>query len=88
MTSVSDALVVVKDLTTLPLLLVLNSTVTDATHSGGTVVLQVTLAPGVEPSTLLLLTVTVGSENSAAIYECMCGCECGCHKYYTGFKML
>ena len=56
MTSVSDALVVVKDLTTLPLLLVLNSTVTDATHSDGAVVLQVTLAPAVEPSTLSALT--------------------------------
>ena len=60
MTSVSDVLL--GDLTTLPLLLVLNSTVTDATHSGGTVVLQVTLAPGVEPSSLTALTVTVRSE--------------------------
>ena len=59
MTSVSDVLVVVYELTTL---LVLNSTVTDATHSGGTVVLQVTLAPGVGPSSLTALTVTVRSE--------------------------
>ena len=47
------------------MLLVLNSTVTDATHSGGAVVLQVTLAPGVEPSSLTALTVTVRNENSA-----------------------
>ena len=68
MTSVSDVLVVVSDLTTLPLLLVLNSTVTDATHSGGTVVLQVTLAPGVEPSSIPVLTVTVRNVRSAAAW--------------------
>ena len=45
----------------------------DTTHSGGTVVLQVTLAPGVEPSTLSALTVRVWSEKSEA--ECMHG-EC------------
>ena len=61
-----SVLVVVLELTTLPLLLVLNSTVTDATHSGGAVVLQVTLAPGVESSSLSALTVTVWSEKSAA----------------------
>ena len=49
-------------ITTLPLLLVLSSTVTDATHSGGAVVLQVTLTPGVEPYTLSALTVGVCSE--------------------------
>ena len=42
-----------------PLVVVLNSTVTDVTHSDGTVVLQVTLTPGVEPPTLSALTVTV-----------------------------
>jgi len=66
MTSVPDALVVVLDLTTLPLILVLNSTVAYATHSGGTVVFQATLAPGVEPSTLSALTVTLPNEMSAA----------------------
>jgi len=74
MTSVCDVLVVVLDRTTLPplwLLPFLNSTVTDATHSGGTVVLQVTLAPGVEPSTLSALTVTVWSEKSAAMNACV-----------------
>ena len=63
MTSVCDVLVVVELATTGPLLLVLNSTLTDATHSGGTVVLQVTLTAGVGPSTLSALTVTVDCEN-------------------------
>ena len=51
MTSVCDVFVVVL-VATGPRLLVLNSTVTDATHSGGTVVFQVTLTPGIEPPTL------------------------------------
>ena len=55
MTSVCDVLVVVLVATTGPRLLVLNSTVTDATHSGGTVVFHVTLTPGVEPPTLSAL---------------------------------
>ena len=38
-------------------------TVTDVIHSGGSVVLQVTLTLGVEPPTLSVLTVTVESEN-------------------------
>ena len=59
MTSVCDVLVVVLVATTGPVLIVLNSTLTDATHCGGTVVLQVTLAAGVGPSTLSALTVTV-----------------------------
>ena len=41
-----------------PKRLVLNSTLTDAAHSGGNVVLQVTLALGDEPLTLTALTVT------------------------------
>ena len=41
---------------------------TDATHSGGIVVLQVTLAPGVESSSLSALTVTVWIEKSAAAW--------------------
>ena len=63
MISVCDVLVVVLVATTGPLLLVLNSILTDATHSGGTVVLQVTLTAGVGPSTISALTVTVESEN-------------------------
>ena len=60
MISVCDALVVVLVATTGPdWLPVLNSTLTDVTHSGGTVVLQVTLAPGVEPLTLSVLKVTL-----------------------------
>ena len=39
-------------------------------HSGGTVVPQVTLAPGIEPPTLSALTVTVETENLAAC-NCM-----------------
>ena len=42
---------------------VLNSTLTDVTHSGGVVVLQVTLAAGVELSTLSAFTVTVDNRN-------------------------
>ena len=38
-------------------------TVTDVIHSGGSVVLQVTLAPGVEPPTLSAFTVTMEFEN-------------------------
>ena len=45
-------------------MLVLNCTLTDVTHSGVTVVLQVTLAAGVGPFTLSAPTVTVEeSEN-------------------------
>ena len=54
MTSVCDVLLVVLVATTGPLLLVLNSTLTDATHCGA-VVFQVTLAAGVGPSTLSAL---------------------------------
>ena len=64
MTSVCDVLLVVLVATTGPdWLSVLNSTLTDATHTGGIVVLQVTLTAGVEPSTLSALAVTVESEN-------------------------
>ena len=59
MTSVCDVLLVVLVATTGPILLVLNSTLTDATHSGGTVVFQVTLTAGVGPSTLSALAVTL-----------------------------
>ena len=57
MTSVCDVLVVVLVATNFPLVVVLKFTNTDVTHSGGTVVLQVTLAPGVEPLTLSARTV-------------------------------
>ena len=63
MNSVWDVLVVVLVATAVPILLVLNSTITDVTHCGGAVVLQVTLTAGVEPSTLSALTVTVEDEN-------------------------
>ena len=64
MISVCDVLLVVLVATTGPELTVRNSTLTDATHSGGAVVLQVTLAAGVGPSTLSAFTVTVEvSEN-------------------------
>ena len=63
MNSLCDVLVVVLVATTAPRLLVLKSTLTEVTHSGGTVVLQVTLTAGVEPSTLSALTVTVESED-------------------------
>ena len=65
MISVCDVLLVVLVATTGPEWLpVLNSTLTDVTHSGGTVVLQVTLAAGVGPSTLSALAVTLEeSEN-------------------------
>ena len=59
MNSVCDVLLVVLVVTIGPLLLVLMSTRTDATHSGGAVVLQVTLTAGVEPSTLSALTITL-----------------------------
>ena len=64
MTAVPDVSLVVWFATTVPeWLQILKSTLTDATHSGGTVVLQVTLAAGVGPSTLSALTVTVESVN-------------------------
>ena len=64
MISVCDVLLVVLVVTTGPNLLVLKSTLTDATHCGGAVVLQVTLAAGVEnPLTFSALTVIVESEN-------------------------
>ena len=67
MTSVCDVLVVVLVATTGPRLLVLKSTLTDVTHSGGIVVLQVTLTAGGEnPLTFSALTVTVESENRPA----------------------
>ena len=56
----ADILVVVYFATTGPRLLVLNSTLTDVTHCGGTVVFQVTLT---EPFTLSALTPTVLTEN-------------------------
>ena len=58
MSAVSVVLVVVFVATAAPKRLVLNSTLTDAAHSGGNVVLQVTLALGDEPLTLTALTVT------------------------------
>ena len=67
MTSVWDVLVVVYFTTAGPRLLVLNSTVKDVTHSGGAVVLQVTLTAGVDPcTTLSALTVTAERVNRAA----------------------
>ena len=66
MTSVCDVLLVVLVASTGPLLLVLKSTLTDATHPSGAVVLQVTLAAGVGPSTLSPFTVTVDREKSTA----------------------
>ena len=46
-----------------PLGAVLKFAVTDVTHSGGNVVLQVTLTPGVEPSTLSARAVTLKDKN-------------------------
>ena len=60
MTSVSSKVI---ELATL-CLLVQNSTPTATTHSGGRFVLQVTLTPGVESSTLSALTSSGGSNNS------------------------
>ena len=54
-----DVLVVVYLVTSAPSVLRLNTTLTDVTHSGGNVVLQVTLTPGIEPFTLSALKVTV-----------------------------
>ena len=62
MNSVCDILVVVL-VATKTQDLFLKFTVTDATHSGGIAVFQVTLTPGVEPPTLSVLTVTVDDEN-------------------------
>ena len=59
MNSVCDILVVVYFATADPVSVVLNSTLTDATHSSGAVVFQVTLT---EPFTLSALTPTVLSE--------------------------
>ena len=67
MISVCDILVVVLVATKAPTLLVLKFTLTDATHCGGAVVLQVTLAAGVEPFTLSALTVTVESAKVPAV---------------------
>ena len=66
MNSVCDVLLVVLVATTGPVLLVLKSTLTDVTHSDSIVVLQVTLAAGVGPSTLSALTVTVLDKKAAA----------------------
>jgi len=49
-----------------PLLTVLNFILTDSTHSGGTDVLQVTLALGIDTPTLSALAVTVLNGKSAA----------------------
>ena len=64
MTSVSDILVVLYVDDTFPISLSLNFTLTSATHSGGSVMFQVTLTPGVEPPppTLSTLLVTLPSE--------------------------
>ena len=62
MNSVCDVLVVVYFATAGPRLLVLNSTLTDATHCGGAAVLQVTLT---EPFRLSALAPTLLSENLA-----------------------
>ena len=63
MTSVCDVLVVELVAANLPLGVVLKLTPTDVTHSGGSVVFQVTLTPGVEPLTLLALTVRLEDRN-------------------------
>ena len=54
-----DVLLVVKFVSTDPCGLILKFTLTNATHSGGAVVVQVTLTPGVEPFSLSALQVTV-----------------------------
>ena len=63
MTSVCDVSLVVLVATAGPVLAVLKSTLTDATHWGGAVVFQVTLTAGAGPATLSALTVTVKDEN-------------------------
>ena len=63
MTSVCDVLVVVLAAANFPLGVVLKLTLTDVTHSGGSVVLQVTLPPGVEPPTLTARTVRFEDRN-------------------------
>ena len=62
MISVCDVLVVVLAATN-TLVVVLKFTVTDVTQSGGSVVFQVTLTPGVEPPTLSARTVTLKNKN-------------------------
>ena len=66
MTSVCDVLVAVLAAANTPLVVVLNTTLTDVTHSGGSVVLQATLAPGVEPLTLSARTVRLEDRNCAS----------------------
>ena len=63
MISVSDILVVVLVATNTPLVIFLKFTVTDLTHSGSSVVFQVTPTPAVEPLTLSALAVTVEETN-------------------------
>ena len=63
MTSVCDVLVVVLAAAKPPVGVVLKLTLTDVTHSVGTVVLQVTLAPEVEPSTLSARAVRLEDRN-------------------------
>ena len=63
MISVCDVLVVVLVATNFPLVVVLKFTLTDVTHSGGNVVLQVTLTPGVEPPKLSARAVTLKDKN-------------------------
>ena len=50
-----------------PVGVVLKFTITDVTHSGGSVVFQVTLTPGVEPPTLSTRTVTLKDKNSDSV---------------------
>ena len=51
-----------------PLSVVLKFAVTDVTHSGGSVVFQVTLTPGVEPPTLSARAVTLKDKNSGSVW--------------------
>ena len=63
MTSVCDVLVVVLAAAKPPVGVVSKFTLTDVTHPVGTVVLQVTLTPGVEPPTLSARAVALKDTN-------------------------
>ena len=63
MISFCDVLVVVLAATNTPLVVALKFTLTTVTQSGGSVVFQPTLAPGVVPTTLSARTVTVEDRN-------------------------
>ena len=63
MTAVCDIFVVELIASSLPLAVVLKFTDTDVTQSGGNVVFQATLAPGVEPFTLSAHTVRLEDRN-------------------------